>query len=103
MNTANPQYLKAVTELAALNVANIEKLTELQIETINELTNAGIVALKKAADVKDLNAAKTYFEEQAVALRVVGENVATRSKSAVEISKEYPNNIKTIVEKTVAA
>ena len=102
MINTNTDYLKTVNELVALNVAQIEKLAELQVEAFEEISNAGVVSLKKAADVSNLDAAKAYLEEQAVALRILGENAAARSKTAVEISKDYPNQIKAVFEKAVA-
>lgn len=99
----NPKVLKSVNQLAALNAANIEKLAELQIEGLEQLTKAGIVSLKKAADVKDLEGAQAYVQEQAAALRVAGENAATRSKVVVDITKAYGDEVKAIVEKVVAA
>lgn len=102
MLNTNTDYLKTLNELTALNVAQIEKLAELQVEAFEEISNAGVVSLKKAADVATLDGAKAYIEEQSAALRILGENAASRSKTAVEISKDYPNQVKAIFEKAVA-
>ena len=95
-------YLKPVQELTALNVAQFEKLAGLQVELVNELSTAGITSLKKANYVTSIESAKTYFEEQAASIKTLGESAIARSKDAVEISKDYPNKVKSILEKAVA-
>ena len=103
MYDINPNIADSVKALTALNVANLEKVADIQIQYLEELTAAGIASLKKASQVKDLEGAKTYFTNQATAYRAIGENAVARTKEVGELARTYPTEVKAIFDKAVAA
>lgn len=96
------KFIAPIQELSALNVANFEKLVDLQIRGLEESAKAGVDSLKQATSVKDLESAKSYFAGQTEAVKQIVESAVARSKSVVEIVQAYPGSVKSIVENAVA-
>ena len=102
MNTSVEKFVAPVQELVALNVANIEKLAGIALESLEENVNAGIDTLKKAASVKDLDSARSYYTGQTEATRKVFESNVARSKTVTDIAQSYPASVKKIVDNALA-
>jgi Phasin protein. len=97
MNIQFEKFVAPVQGLNALNVANIEKLVDLQLQGLVESTTAGVNALKQAASIKDLESAKSYIAGQVEAVKQIVESAVARSKSVAEIVQAYPGSVKSIV------
>lgn len=102
MNTTVEKFVAPIQEIVALNVANIEKLAGITLESLEENVNAGIDSLKKASSVKDLESVKSYFAGQTEVSRKVFESNVARSKTVAEIAQSYPASVKKIVDNALA-
>ena len=102
MNAQIQKLLSPVQELTALNVANFEKLVNLQMEGLQEGANASVESLKQAASIKDFEGAKSYIAGQTEAVKSTVESVSARAKAVAEIAQSYQAGVKKIVENTFA-
>ena len=101
MSISVEKFVAPLQELGALNVANIEKLVNLQIEAIEEAAGTVIASLKKATAVKDLEGAKSYFTGQSEVAKQTVESAVVRTKSVAEMAQDYPVSVKKIVDKVL--
>lgn len=102
MNAQIEKLLVPVQELAALNVASLEKLVNLQLAGLTEGATAGVEALKQAAVIKDMEAAKKYFTGQAEVAKAAVESATERAGKVAEIAQSYQEGVRKIVENTIA-
>jgi phasin family protein len=102
MNAQIQKFMTPVQELTALNVANIEKLVNLQLEGLKEGTSASVESLKQAASIKDFEGAKNYLAGQTEAVKASVESASARAKAVAEIAQSYQAGVKKIVENTFA-
>lgn len=102
MSISIEKYVAPVQELAALNAANFEKLVDLQLQGVEEVVDASVDSLKRAASIKDVEGFKSYSSGQAETVKSIYENAVSRSKSVAEIFQAYPASIKKIVDNNLA-
>ena len=102
MNAQIQKFITPVQELTALNVANIEKLVNLQLAGLTETAAAGVESLKQAASIKDLDGARSYLAGQTEAVKASVESASARAKAVAEIAQSYQAGVKKIVESTFA-
>lgn len=102
MNAQIEKLMAPVQELAALNVANIEKLVTLQLAGLAEGAKVGVESLKQALSIKDIEDAKTYVAGQTAAVKTAVESASARAKVVAEITQAYQAGVKKIVENTFA-
>ena len=100
MNVQIQKLIAPVQELTALNVANIEKLVNLQLEGLKETATAGVESLKQAAAIKDLEGARSYLAGQSEAVKASVESASARARAVAEIAQSYQAGVKKIVEST---
>lgn len=87
-----------IQELSALAVSNIEKLTELKLNSIELSANASVEALKSAAAIKDVGGMQAYFSAQLEAAKAITKNAETNAKTIAELGQSYVDEAKNIVE-----
>ena len=102
MNVQIEKLLVPVQELAALNVASLEKIVNLQLETLAESATVGVEALKQAAAIKDVEGAKKYFTGQAEVAKAAVESATERAGKVAEIAQTYQAGVSKIVGNTIA-
>jgi phasin family protein len=89
MNDQIEKLVTPIKELSSLAVNNIEKLTELQLKSIEESANASVEALKSAAEIKDLEGLQSYFSAQVEAAKETAKKAETNAQTIAELGKSY--------------
>lgn len=91
---------KALNELA---IANIEKLTELQLGLASKGVQVAVESLKSASAVSDIEGLKSFYSAQNEVAKGLVEDVVASTNTVAEIGKAYVEDAKGIVETAVAA
>ena len=101
MNVQNEKYFEPVRQINALAFANIEKLLEIQLKSINDTTRLGVEQLKSAVDIKDVDGLKEYITDHTELVKGLGERFVKDTRTALEIGKSYTDQVQQIVTETV--
>ena len=102
MTISVEKLVAPIQQLAVLNAANFEKFVSLQLEGIEEVATATVDSMKKAASVKDLDSAKTYYTGQTETVKGIVESAVARNKTVAELVQSYPASVKKIVDNALA-
>ena len=84
--------------LSTLSVSNIEKLTELQLKSIEQSANASLEALKSAIKIKDIEDLQAYVSAQSKTAQAIANNAEENANTIAELGKNYADEAKKIVE-----
>lgn len=101
MNVQTEKYFEPVKEINALALENIEKLLDIQLNSINDTARLGVEQLKAAADVKDADGLKKYLTDQAEIVKSLGERFVKDTQAALEIGASYNDKVQQIVTGTL--
>ncbi len=98
MNNQIEKLVAPIQELSALAVSNIEKLTELQLKSIEQSANASVEALKSATAIKDVEDLQAYISAQAEAALAIARNAQENAKTIAELGQSYAEEATKIAE-----
>jgi len=98
MNDQIEKFVAPLQELTALAVSNIEKLTELQLKSIEESANASVEALKSATAITDVEGFQSYLSAQAESAKDIAKNAQTNAQTIAELGKSYAEEAGKIVK-----
>ena len=101
MNAQAGKYFEPVREINALTLKNVEKLLELQLQSVNDTARLSLEQLKSAADIKDVEGLKKYFSGQAEVAQAFGERLVRDGQTAVELGISYTDKVQQIVVETL--
>ncbi len=99
----NDKLVAAAGAFNALNVANVEKLVELELGSVRELSGLAISQLKAAVEVKDVDGLKAYADSHAAYVRQVSEKLTADSQAVAELAKTYTADVQKIAQESVDA
>ena len=102
MTISVEKLVAPIQQLAVLNAANFEKIVSLQLQGIEEVATATVDSVKKAASVKDLDSAKSYYTDQSDTVKGIVESAVARNKTVAELVQSYPSSVKKIVDNALA-
>ena len=102
---ANVDLVKKTEELLAparalneLNLANAERLVELQLETTRKYATLVLDGLKEAAAVKDAEGAKDYMVARVEVARSTTESLRGDTEELVKLGRAYVADVQKIVK-----
>lgn len=99
---SDTSYIEKMTgpieELNSLAIKNIQKLTELQLKTLQESANVGIDMFKSASAVSDLDELRDFLTEQAEVAKRVSENILANARAVSEMGQNCAADVKDIAE-----
>ena len=101
MNAQTEKYLEPVREINALALENVEKLLDIQLESINDTARLGVEQLKSATDIKDADSLKQYFTDQADLVKSLGERFVKDTQAALELGTGYSEKVRQIMTETI--
>ena len=90
-------------ELGKLAVKSFEDLAEIQIKNLSECSRIGVESLKSATEISNIEGLKNYLTEQTTLGKAYAETLAADMKTVGEISQNYVNESKKIVEGSIAS
>ena len=102
MTISVDKFVAPLQQLAALNAVNFERMVSLQLEGIEEVATATVESVKKAASVKDLDSAKSYYTDQTETVKGIVDSAVARNKTVAEMVQSYPSSVKKIVDNALA-
>lgn len=103
MNKYVEKLTAPVIELNALAVKNIEKLTELQLKTIQENASIGVESIKSASAISDLEGLQSFLTSQADVAKQISEGILANARTVAELSQGYATEAKEIAEGALKA
>jgi phasin family protein len=98
MNEQIEKLVAPIQELSTLAVSNIEKLTALQLKSIEENANTSVDALKSAAAIKDVEGFRSYISAQAEAAKEIATSAEANARAIAELGKSYAEEAGEIVK-----
>ena len=98
MNEQIEKLVAPIQELSTLAVSNIEKLTAIQLKSIEESANASVEALKSAAAIKDIEGMRSYISAQAEAAKDIANSAEVNARAIAELGKSYAEDAGEIVK-----
>lgn len=90
-------------QLGRLNVANIEKLATMEIESLRAMTDLGLAQLKSAVEIQDAEGAKAFAEQQSEFVRQLNEKLVADSKAVIELVKTYNADFQKLAQQSAGA
>lgn len=103
MNLDIEKFVGPSRELSKLTVKSLEGIAEIQVKNISEYSRIGVEYLKSASEIKDIDGLKGCMSEQANLGKSYAEGLAADLKTIGEISQNYLNESKKIVEGSFVA
>jgi len=97
------KLLAPVKEFNKLAVANVEKLAQLQVSSLQEYSALGIAQLKAFSEVNDPASLQDYVGKQSEFLKTVGEKLASDARAVAELSKEFNAGAQQLAKESVEA
>jgi phasin family protein len=98
MNDQIENLVTPLQELNALAVSNIEKLTKLNLKSIEQSASASIEALKSTTEIKDFETLQAYISTQAKAAQAIAKNAEKNANTIAELGQSYADEAKKIAE-----
>lgn len=101
LNTVTKTFqpaLEAVRTLGNLNVATLEKVTQVQLASVKANVETAIANAKAGIEVVDLDSAKAYATRQNEVVKTVYERLVADSKTLAGIAKDYSEGVSALVK-----
>ena len=81
---------------------SLEKISAIQVKTIQESTDVSLSAIKSAAEVKDLDSFNQYLQSQLATAQGIADNAMKDAQKIVKVTEDYASKVQSTVEKSVA-
>lgn len=101
LNAFAEQAKSLYAPLAKFNtavVANVEKLTEFQLNAIKSYAEIGLDQLKKATDVKDAETLRTFTAAQAETASALNKKIMDDAKALSDMAMEFKSQVESLIE-----
>lgn len=92
-------FLSSLSELGALNVSYLEKLTEKQMESTKFVADLGFEHLKKIASVNSLEAAQSLPTATLEAGSKLAKKTMEESKALMDVGSSYKSDVTDLFKK----
>ena len=89
MTEQSKNMMAVAQELNNLAVAEVEKVTALQLASLQNYADLGVNQLKGAAAVNDLESLRAYLSTQPELLKSVGEKMVADAQALTKIGVEF--------------
>ena len=89
----------AASDAGKLAVDSLEKLIELQMGAVRTYADAVLSNAREALEIKDADAARTYFEKQPEVIRGLVQQMANDSGEAIKLSQRYAEESQALLRK----
>tara|TARA_Y100000031_G_C8237473_1_gene394055 strand:+ start:2202 stop:2540 length:339 start_codon:yes stop_codon:yes gene_type:complete len=90
----------AANDAGKLAVDSLEKLIELQMGAVRTYADAVLSNAREALEIKDADAARTYFEKQPEVIRGLVQQMANDSGEAIKLSQRYAEESQALLRKS---
>ncbi len=94
--------LAIAKEVNQLTLANVERLVDLNIESVRKYTDVVLGSWKDALAISDLESGQEYIAKQGKVAQEVVKNLADDAKVVAEIGQEYASDMQKVVAENVA-
>lgn len=98
MNSYVEKLAVPAKELNELAVKNIEKLTELQLKTIQDNVAISVETIKNASNIADLKGLQSFLAGQTEVAKQFAEDILINARTVVELNQECATEAKEIAE-----
>jgi phasin family protein len=88
-NVDAAQLAAPVKEFNQLAVNHVEKLVELNLESVKAYAELGVSQLKAVSEVQDLDGLKSLMSTQNDVVKQFGEKLAADARAMVELNKAF--------------
>ncbi len=96
------EVLAVVKEANKLTLANVERLVDLNIESVRKYADVVLGSWKDALAISDLESGQEYIAKQGKVAQEVVKNLADDAKVVAEIGQEYATDMQKVVATNVA-
>ncbi len=94
--------LGIIKEVNQLTLANVERLVDLNIESVRKYADAVLGSWKDALAISDLESGQKYIAKQGKVAQEVVKNLADDAKVVAEIGQGYASDVQKVVAENVA-
>lgn len=94
--------LAVLKQVNQLTLANVERLVDLNIESIRKYADVVLGSWKDALVISDLESGQEYLAKQGKVAQEVVKNLADDAKVVAEIGQEYATDVQKVVAENVA-
>jgi len=101
MTNAYERFIAPMKEFNELAFKSMERITAVQLKSLQDNAKIGMYALNTAAEVKDYSSLKNYLESQIAVTQYVSDTAKVDVKEINELGKEFAVNAKEVVEKSI--
>ena len=92
-----------VKNINQLTLANVERLVNLNIDSVRKYADIALASWKDALAISDLESGQKYFEKQSQVAQEVVKTFANDAKVVAEIGQEYASEMQKVVSDKVAS
>ena len=86
-----------------LAVANLEKLTDLQLNAARAYVEIGVEQMRAALNVSDAKSLQDYVAGQSKVAKTVSEKLTADTTALVELSKNFGSEVQKLAQESVAS
>lgn len=90
-------YMAPSKKLAAMSIANTERLVALNTELFTKYSTLAMTNAKEALTIADVDAATAYMQKQPEVANNVVESIVADAKSVAELGKEYSDSVQQLI------
>ncbi|MEQ8290493.1 MAG: phasin family protein [Gammaproteobacteria bacterium] len=102
MQVSFEQFVAPIKEINELTMKSLEKISAIQVKTIQDSTDVSLNAIKSATEVKDLDSFNQYLQAQLVTAQGIADNAMKDAQKIVKLTEDYSAKVQSTVEKSVA-
>lgn len=102
MDVTIEKVIGPVKELNELTMKSIEKISAVQVKAMQENAEASIEALKASTEISDLDSLNAYMQSQLTAAQGMYSKAVKDAEKIAKMSESYANDVKALVEKSMA-
>jgi phasin family protein len=96
------EALAVVKQVNQLTLTNVERLVDLNIESVRKYADVVLGSWKDALTISDLESSQKYIAKQGKLAQEVVKNLADDAKVVAEIGQEYASEVQKVVAENVA-
>jgi len=87
----------------SLFVANMEKLTDFQLNAIKSYAEMGLTQMKKASEVKDADSMRTFTAAQAEGVSALNKKIMDDAKALSDMAMDFKTQVEGVMEEARSA
>lgn len=102
MDVTIEKIIGPVKELNELTLKSIEKISAMQVKLVQENAQASMEALKASTAITDLDSLNQFMNAQMSAAQAMYSKSIKDAEKITKMAESYANEVKAIVDKTMA-